>query len=112
MNLNVQKYCNTTHGLQDAAWKCFLGCAISVLAEMLMLMVMSEEKGHIQAQELAEPIGEQRGFTKSRSASVSDSSQYSSSSDEREHFYEPDPRRKNEGRPRVSKLPRGRQLRR
>jgi len=48
MNINVEKYCDATRGMDAAAMQCFTGCLLSVVSQTLMIMVISEEKGRIE----------------------------------------------------------------
>jgi hypothetical protein len=48
MNLNIEKYCMATRGMNRATMQCFTGCLLSVVAQVIMLMVVSEEKGRIE----------------------------------------------------------------
>jgi hypothetical protein len=48
MGINVEKYCDATRGMDEAAMQCFTGCLLSVLSQSIMLMVISEEKGRIE----------------------------------------------------------------
>jgi len=104
MNLNVEKYCLATEGVQDASYDCFWGCGLSVASQAIMLMAISEEKGHIQAQELSAQGDDLRNLRRD----ADDSHSSSSDSD-----LERDPRKKRHGRPdRDWKQPKGYQPRR
>jgi hypothetical protein len=45
---NLSKWCEATHGIDDAAMQCFWGCLLSVVSQVLMIMIVSEEKGRIE----------------------------------------------------------------
>lgn len=86
MNMNVQKYCDATRGMNEAAMQCFTGCLLTVVSQTIMLMVISEEKGRIEGT-MADagmmlvgegargqrPKGKRRGSNSSSSSSSSDS---------------------------------------
>jgi len=48
MNMDVTKYCEATKGMDEAFSQCFTGCLLSVISQVLMIMVISEEKGRIE----------------------------------------------------------------
>jgi len=48
MDLNVEKYCDATRGMNATVMQCFTGCLLSVLSQALMMSVISEEKGRIE----------------------------------------------------------------
>lgn len=47
-DLNVQNYCVATEGMSTASLTCFVGCLLSVVSQVLMVAVISEEKGRIE----------------------------------------------------------------
>lgn len=47
MDVNMNKYCLATNAVKSASSKCFLGCILSVASQVLMIAVISEEKGRI-----------------------------------------------------------------
>jgi len=81
MNLDVEKYCDATKGINAATMQCFTGCLLSVLSQALMIMVISEEKGRIEGT-MAEGqlVKAQQQKQKKRNGSDSDSDSSSSSS--------------------------------
>mmetsp|Transcript_58163 Transcript_58163/g.104081 ORF Transcript_58163/g.104081 Transcript_58163/m.104081 type:complete len:307 (-) Transcript_58163:163-1083(-) len=48
MNMNMEKYCYATDAIKSASSKCFLGCLLSVASQVLMIAIISEEKGRIE----------------------------------------------------------------
>jgi len=95
MNVDLEKYCHATHDINASVKQVFIGCILSVGAQSLMLMVVSEEKGRIEGT-MAEVLpgdgkgskGTERrekrkhGRRNRRDASLSSSSSSSSSSGE------------------------------
>jgi len=77
-SINVEKYCDATKGMNDAARQCFTGCLLSVLSQALMIMVISEEKGRIEGT-MAEGQSVRAAKKKRRNDSDTDSSSSSSS---------------------------------
>jgi hypothetical protein len=106
MDLDVAKYCDAARGLDAAAMQCFSGCALSVVSQVLMIMVISEEKGRIEGTMAdAAMKAPSRGRKGKRRGNDPDSSSSSSDSD-----YSPDPLRQynsNAGAGRNYKLPGG-----
>lgn len=79
-NLNVEKYCDATQGMNAAAMQCFTGCLLSVLSQALMIMVISEEKGRIEGTMAEGQLVKAQKKKKKRNSSDSDSDSSSSSS--------------------------------
>lgn len=99
MQLNVRKYCQATSGLDQAAKLCFAGCVLSVLSQVLFIMIISEEKGRIEA-----TMAEDWEGGKKVAVSLKDRAEESTSSSDSD--YEADPlvkyqrgRRGNAARP-------------
>jgi len=88
MNLDVAKYCDATRGMNQAAMQCFMGCALSVVSQSLMLMVISEEKGRIEGT-MADGAIVGIADKKKRRTSNSSSSSSSSSSDGETNIKDP-----------------------
>lgn len=84
MNLNVNKYCMATRGMNHSVLQCFGGCILSVASQVLMVMVISEEKGRIEGTMAEGAIFDktQKKKNKRRKGSSSSSSSSSSSDDE------------------------------
>jgi len=65
MNLNVEKYCDATRGMNESMYQLFMGCVLSVISQVLMIMVISEEKGRIEGT-MADGVIREDGASRSR----------------------------------------------
>lgn len=49
ITLKMEHFCRGTRGLNEAAMVCFWACVLTTVSQVLMLIVISEEKGRIEA---------------------------------------------------------------
>lgn len=91
MGMDIEKYCVATQGASTATLTCFTGCLLSVFSQVLMMSVISEEKGRIEStfEDTSYEVQEDSGRRRRKSEDEDESS--SSDSD-----YEADPRKKSQ----------------
>jgi len=82
ITLKMEEFCYGTRGLDEASKTCFWACVLTTISQVLMMIVISEEKGRIEA-----TMNEDYGIS-NKVAVKKDDAEESSSSDS---DYEADP---------------------
>lgn len=96
--VDVNTYCLATASLGDAAHKVFVGCSVAVISQLLMLMVVSEEKGRFAGHPVQDDHYEMREHSSSRRERRRRQEEFEYSSSSEDSDYEPDPKRKKNRR--------------
>lgn len=83
ITLKMEQFCYGTRGLDEASKTCFWACVLTTVSQVLMMIVISEEKGRIEA-----TMNEDYGITQGKKVAPKNDDASSSSSDS---DYEADP---------------------